>query len=301
VSLDVTAGGPWPAYQAALADLYSQNGSALQESVSVISQVGTDPGTVTAAAPLVLGSDLSVAALIFWLDEGTEISLDGLQTSPGTTVASGLNVLQADAQRLKPPKGNWESGKPGSKLVIALQNFPAGWVNQLSGFCEGNGAGKSFGSWTSDGTNRSKTFTIPTSAVPGFTYDIMAAHRDGPLTLSETFQVCTLKPSKASLAAPGSIRFSGRVPFKKGSRKTVILYRRLTSAGQPARPGGFASWNRWTRVAKFRTDTVGRFSSPLVRASRTAWYVLWYPGNAASDASSYHWPAWTSVVKVGVR
>jgi hypothetical protein len=300
VSLDVTTGGPWPAYDAALAVLYSQNGGAQQESVSVIRQTDATPGSVTSGTPLVLGSDLGAGAIEFWLDEGTEISLDGLHTSPGTSVASGINVNQADAQRMV-PKSAWGSGKPGSSFVIRFQNFPPGWVNQLSGFSEGNGAGKSFGSSTSDGTDRSKTFTIPKSASPGFMYDITATHRDGPLSLTEPFQVCTLVPSKASLSAPGPIRFSGRVPFKKGSRKTVILYRRTASAGQPLHNGGFASWNGWKKIATFRTDTAGRYRSPLVNASRTAWYVLWYPANASSANSSYHWAAWTSVVKVGVR
>jgi hypothetical protein len=297
VSIDLSAGGDWPNYGTAYCDLYSQNGDASQETASYVTQTGSGAGSVTTAAPLVLGNDLGQGAILFWSDEGTEVSLAGLHTSPGTSVASGLNVNQVDAQRVY--NFSWASGKPGTKTTISFQNFPAGWANVLFGLSEGGGAGKAFGTWTAlGGTGWVKRgFTIPTSAKPGFTYNIFAAHADGPLLLSEPFQVCTLNPSKASLAAPASIRFSGRVPFKKGSRKTVTLYRRLASAGQPGKVGGFSSWNGWRKVRTFKTDTLGRYRSPLVGASRTAWYVLWYSGTGDPD----HWGAWTSVRKVVVR
>ncbi len=286
----------WNPYYSAMIVVYSDNGDAHQLAESITAQADpTAPSVVTAASPLALPGNVTDAAVYFWNDEGMEFSLNGLTATAGAPVASGLTLDQAAAQRMY--NFSWASGKPGTKTTIKFQNFPAGWQNHLSGYSVAGGAAKDFGTWTSPGGTSwlSKSFTIPLSAKPGFNYDVAADHTTGTLSLAEGFQVCTLNPSKASLAAPGSIRFSGRVPFKQGSRKTVILYKRLTSAGQPGRVGGPTKVSGWKKVTSFKTDTAGKFRSPLVSASRTAWYVLWYPRDNS------HWGAWTSVKKVTVH
>ena len=302
IQMDLLAGGyfndHFSAYPEAYFQTFSQNGDAYQEADS--SQAHPATATLMQAEPQVLNGTVLGGAVQFWYDEGTEPPIGGTAVTPGSTVDSGLTIDEATAQRMF--NFTWASGKPGTKTTIRFQNFPAGWVNALSGVSESpsSPAFKDYGTWTMPGGTGwvARSFTIPTSARAGYPYDIYAEHTDGPLTMFEPFQVCTLVPSKATVKAGTSIRFSGRVPFNfyaaSPKAKTVILYRRSTRAGQPAGKGG-AAVKGWTKVRTFKTGTTGKYRSPLVPITRTGWYALWYPRD------NYNWAAWTSVVKVTAR
>lgn len=293
-TLRLNAGGPWPTYSWAAIDVIGRNGDAYQYTGTVATQTGT----VTDATPVALNGDLQDGAVYFWNDEGVELPLSGLEARPGQTTSSGIVVNQADAQRLYNP--TWASGKPGSIAKISFQNFPAGWSSVTYGMSQkpSTPAFKSYNTWTSAGGASPvlRSLAIPKTAPPGFTYDIYAQHSDGPLLLWEPFQVCTFTPSRTAVSSSGYVRFSGRVPFKKGSTKRVLVYRRTSSAGQPAKAGGFSLYNGWRKVGSCTTNGYGQYTTPSFRPGRTSWYVLWYPGDGAD-----HWGAWTSVAKVAVR
>ena len=235
--------------------------------------------------------------IYFFADEGMELPSSGDTVTAGQPVA-GVTASEAAAQRLI--NTTWASGKPGSAFKVTFSGFPTGWVNGLTGDDTGTYApvDRSFGTWTSAGTSaRSKSFTIPKTATPGFTYNVVARHTNGPaaqgesLVLSEPFQVCTLLPNRPFTRPPTDLTFTGRVPTD-GRRKRVMLYQRFTPAGQPPLAGGFAAAKGWKRIKSWYAGSDGRFNSGRRLEGRTAWYCLWY----AADRE--HWGAWTSVVKV---
>jgi hypothetical protein len=237
----------------------------------------------------------------FFSDEGIEVATPRTTVTPGYSTPVDLYVHEADAQRIY--NGTWASGKPGSTFKLQFNNFPAGWENRLVGDDSATGLhlDKSYGSWTSSGTGwQTRTLTIPKAATPGYAYRIWAEHTNGPkgpygLALYEPFQVCTLNPSKIVISGSGRVSFSGRVPFVSGKTKRVMLYRRYTSARQPAYVGGFATAKGWTKVASATSNGSGKYSFTRIPVTRTAWYCLWYPEDPQ------HWGAWTSVVKVARR
>ena len=293
VGIQLTAGGDWSDYVSAWVDVYSSNGDGQQYTGSSVLQ----SGGVTAATPLALQGDLQGAAVYFWSDQGAEVSLSGLTASASGTTASGLNIDQVDSPTVY--NFTWASGKPGSAAKISFKNFPVGWVNDMFGQSDAASSSgvKNYSDWTSPGGTgwTSRKFTVPTTAKPGFNYNIYASHTAGPLTLSEPFQVCSLNPSSAVAWSRGIV-MSGRVPFRAGgSSKRVLLYRRYTSGGQPQYVGGFSSYKGWKLIKHAHTYDNGHYRSNRFWPTRTAWYCLWYPKDRD------HWGAWTSVTKVTVR
>jgi hypothetical protein len=242
-------------------------------------------------------------AAYFWDNEGLELSVDGTAVGPGQTASPAQTVYEADAQRLW--LGGWGSGKPGSAATVVMDNYPAGWVDEISGVADypENAKSTSFGTFTSTGAaSDSKKITIPGPAAPGYAYWVKVDHSDGPLELWTVFQVCTLKPSKSTVRANTSIGLSGIVPIKghygskKGTRKYVTLYKTTsakTGKAQPTKPGG-KTVKGWTKVGRVRTDGLGKYKIST-RPARTTWYCAWYAGD------SWYWGAWTSVAKVKVR
>ncbi len=300
VGMQLTAGGKLSPFDTAWVDLNTQNGDAEQLTETPVARVGA-AGEATDAAPLALQGTLEGGAVYFWPDQGAELALSGA-VSANSTLDSGLSVDQATSPSMV--NFTWASGKPGSTAVMSFQNFPVGWVNTMTGASDHPSvpAFRSYSDWqlppTGDPSAWTKAnFTIPITAKPGFDYWISAAHTAGPLTLSEPYQVCSLTPSRTTVGKTGTVIFSGRVPFESGHAKRLIIYRRTTSAGQPAINGGFTSYKGWTRVGTCTTNGSGLYKTrSTFKPGRTSWYVLWYP----KDASG-HWAAWTSVAKVTVR
>jgi hypothetical protein len=294
VPVTLVAGGIWKRYFSyATVDAFSSEDGVSKFAETGIARATTEPTSGTAAA---LGGTLDALNVYFFSDEGVEVPTADVTVTPASSVA-GLFLFNATATPVI--YTTWASGKPGSVFKVKFNNFPAGWVNRLTGddTATPKAADKSFGSWTSAGrSSQTKTLTIPKTATPGYTYRVVAqhtngAHADRDLTLSEPFQVCTLNPNRPFTRPPYDLYFTGRVP-NDGHSKRVMLYRRYTAGGQPPYVGGFLEAKGWKRIGSWRCPPDGRFRSDGRMEGRTAWYCLWYA------ADSTHWGAWTSVVKV---
>jgi hypothetical protein len=294
VPVSIVAGGIWKQYFSyAAVDAFSSEAGVSKFVETGIARATTEPTSGTAAA---LGGTLDALNVYFFSDEGVEVPTSDVTVTPGSST-SGFTALEAAAQRMI--NTTWASGKPGSVFRVKFNNFPAGWMNRLTGddTATPKAADKSFGSWTSvSRSSQTRTLTVPRTATPGFTYRIVAQHTNGArgdrdLTLSEPFQVCTLNPNRPFTRPPYDLYFTGRVP-NDGHRKRVMLYRRYTGGGQPSYAGGFLEKKGWRRIESWHAGSDGRFRSHGNLEDRTAWYCLWYAGD------STHWAAWTSVVKV---
>jgi len=258
-------------------------------------------------------SNIKVAAK-FWNNQGVEVSRSGntIYVAGSTLSPPGgaITLDQSNAQMIM--SGGWGSGKPGSKQTMALEKYPAGWVNEIYGFADApKSIYKSFGMMTMNGAARqTKKITIPKNAPAGYGYVIGAEHIGGPLDLYDWFQVCTLKPSKANVRKGSSIKLSGIVPIQghlgsvKGKAKSVTIYQ-TTSAkvgkSQPKYMGGAKyKWagkgkNTWKKVATVRTNRLGKYVKKSLKPNKTTWYCVWYPGD------NWYYPSWTSPAKVTVR
>jgi hypothetical protein len=293
-AVTIIAGGDWASYWSnAWVDLYSTEYSTYKYSETVVAR----DGTTTYATANALPGEITDGAVYFYMNEGRELSTSGLSASPGMDTAWTLNCSQNGAPRIYTSNTSWDSGKPSSAVKLYFKYFPAGWVNDLSGYDADTGKASIWkSSWTSPSKSAaSKTLTVPSGAKPGHTYVFTASHRTGPLWLEYPFQVCTLNASDTTPRAGQSIRLSGIVPINGNNPKRVIIYRRSTSAGQPQYFGGPASMAGWTRVGYDYTDGKGYYSK-TVKPSRTTWYCVYYPKDNAG-----HWAAWTSVRKVTVH
>lgn len=294
----------WYPWSSARVRLWAQNpGGEIHLARTDIPQTGST--TTGYARTISTGPESLIGGSIyFWDDEGMELPVDGVQVSSGAQASPSQTVSQTDAQRLW--MDDWGSGKPGTTTWLVLDNYPAGWVNQVYGVADypSSAKVKSFGSFTSTGAaTDGKRMTIPSTAAPGYAYWVLASHDSGPLSLQTKFQTCTLKPSKATVSKGAAIALSGIVPIKghygskKGTPKYVTIYK-TTSAKvakyRPAKAGG-ATVRGWTKVGKVRTDGLGKYRKGSIRPSRTTWYCAWYPRDVQ------YWGAWTSVAKVAVR
>ncbi len=296
----------WQGWSAARVRLWAQNaGGEVHLARTDIPKTGaTSTGyarTISTGPESLVGG-----SIYFWDDEGMELSVEGIQVSPGSEATPRQTVSQADAQRVW--MDYWGSGKPGTSTWLVMNNFPAGWVNEVNGVADypSSARVKAFGTYTSTGEEfQGKRIVIPSTAAPGYRYWVGAAHTTGPLALQTWFQTCTLKPSRATVSKGTAIALSGIVPIKghygskKGTPKYVTLYKttssRLAAKGQPPVIGGKTLAAKWTKVGRVRTDGLGKYRKGSIRPSRTTWYCAWYPGDAQ------YWGAWTSVAKVTVR
>ena len=148
---------------------------------------------------------------------------------------------------------------------------------------------------------RNVSVTIPSTATPGYDYDIHVSRTDdgSMLGITTSFQVASLKASPTSIRHGGAVRLSGIIPTQghmgstAGKSKSVILYQRTSAAGPPA------AWNAaakgWHKVATLKANGLGKYASRLLRPKRTTWYVVRYPNDA------WYWGAYTSVIRVAVK
>ena len=255
-------------------------------------------GETTAGSALALPGSLQTVNVYFLADQGMELNPGGATVTSGQK-ATTLFAKQAEAPRIF--NTTWASGKPGSAFKLQLVGFADGWALKLTGddTATGRTTDASFGTWDSPGPVGVKTrnLTIPKAATPGYTFYVRAHHTNGShgndgLVLWEPFQVCTLNPTSTAVSSGGKLGFSGRVPFQSGKTKRVLLYQRSTAGAQPLTKGGFTSSKGWSNVASATANGSGKYAFRAFSPQRTAWYCVWYPGDAQ------HWGAWTSVVKV---
>ena len=262
-----------------------------------------------------LPADARLAAISYY---SNEVSLwdmaepdlsnpDGLPIAiaSGTEASTVVTFPEYKAYRIYFTNSYWASGKPGTALRLAMQNFKQGMTLQFDGASQApNGASTTWGdkSYTSTGPEtQSVSLAVPSTAKPGYVFDVNASEpvvRYGTfyLGLTDGFQVCTLNASKTSVRRGTQIRLSGIVPVQghsgtnAGKPKYVWVYKRTTSAS--AAPKAWdATKKGWTLVGRVRTDGYGRYHKS-VTPTRTTWYVARYAGD------NWYWRAYTSVLKV---
>jgi hypothetical protein len=228
-----------------------------------------------------------------------------LPLTAGATMALPAEINEAAAFRVLITRPSWRSGKPGTVVRLALENFPEGMTIRFAG--EGPNAYTTWGgkTYTSTGPERQVvSLAIPTKVWPGYTFWIVAEdpalrYQTIYVGLADAFQVCTLRASKTAISRGSSVELSGVVPVEghegtyPGKPKYVWIYRRTTARSEPP-----AVWDAtakgWKLVARVRTDGLGRYHSALLTPTRTTWYVARYAGD------EQYFRAYTSVLKVRV-
>jgi hypothetical protein len=254
----------------------------------------------------VMAPDYDYAVAYPWDNQGIEWNAaSALPVTPG--MSDGLTMVfdQANGRSAYVGAPYWVSGKPGIKATVVLKNWPAGYHADLYGISESpsgkvNALRKPL---TLSGSHqlRNVSVTIPSTATPGYDYDIHVSRIDdgSMLDITTSFQVASLKASPTSIRHGGTVRLSGIVPTqghmgsKAGKPKSVILYQRTKAAGPPT------AWNAaakgWHKVATLKANGLGKYASRLLRPKRTTWYVVRYPNDA------WYWGAYTSVIRVAVK
>ena len=300
------AGGPWGRRT------YGMYVDSISVGQSGGGWAATQSSELYALAPAFPGS-LIVGDVYFHGDEGLEIpGLDGATVVAGETVPGLITVQQSKAQRVWTGTGNnaltgpWGSGKPGSAHRLWLQNYPAGWDNQILGWASGGDAEafKSFGVPTTTGESKyAMRLKIPAEVTPGFAYAIELMHLNGgTLTLDTWFQVCSLEAGRTTVAGGQKVGLRGVIPIQGnkgrggGKPSRVYCWVHEGKAGQPTtlatrqlRAQG------WKYVGSVRTDDSGAYTMPTVRPEQTSTYVVRYPGDG------WYYPAYTSPLTITVK
>lgn len=295
VSVRADLGGPWASdfeYVAVRlwgADRYSYGQVPANGSVQPQGSVDANSGAYSSGSAK------------FFCDEGVEFTAPITVPAFGQA-ASGVAVSEAAAQRIWITSPYWDSGKPGSVVRVVRNNYPAGWVDQVSGYNDDpqQSGSRVFGDAASSGAMRqSLNVTVPAAAKPGYTYWIGFHHINGTLYLETPFQVCTMKPSRTRVRKGVKIRVKGVVPTAgnwgdgKGLRKVVTLYAHRGSARVPTK------WNPksqgWVKLGSVRTNGRGAYTTPYFRPLKTLTLIARYPGD------DWYWGAFTSARKVTVR
>jgi hypothetical protein len=259
---------------------------------------------VTGDVEALNGSYWGGSAKFFW-DEGVEF-YGSVNVASGTD-SGALTVDETAAQRIWFTSPYWYSGKPGANVRVAIEGFPDGWINEVTGYTDDpqGTASKAFGKHTSTGTGTQyKTYKIPGTAKPGYGYWIGFQHVDAsgslyPLYLEELYQVCTMKTSKTRIRKGTKIRVKGIVPTeghwgtRKGKTKVVTLYAHKGTAKVPTK------WNPksqgWVKVGSVRTNGYGAYTTPYFKPLKTLTLVVRYPGD------DWYYDGYTSTQKVTVR
>lgn len=259
---------------------------------------------VTGNVDALNGSYWGGSATFFW-DEGVEF-YGSINVVSGSTSGS-LTVDEAAAQRIWLTSPYWYSGKPGANVRVAIDGFPTGWINSVTGYTDDPDGTSSmmFGTHTSTGTaTQYMTYKVPVTAKPGYGYWIGFQHVDGsgnsyPLYLEEQYQVCTMKASKAKVRKGTKIRVKGIVPTEghwgtqKGKTKVVTLYAHKGTAKVPTK------WNPkgqgWVKVGSVRTNGYGAYTTPYFKPLKTLTLVVRYPGD------DWYYDGYTSTQKITVR
>ena len=248
----------------------------------------------------------------FYPDEGLEIAGDGATVVAGETIPGVITVKESQAQRVWTGAGNaaltgpWGSGKPGSTLKLWLQNYPAGWTNQLLGWSlDGRrSAFKVLGDPVATGESRyAISLEVPAEATPGCGYNIDVMHvNGGPLTLDTWFQVCTLEATRTTIGKGSAVRLSGIIPVQghagptAGKSSKVACWVHPGKAAQPTRlETARLRAEGWKYVGTFATDGHGQYRTAPVRFSTTSTVVMRYPGDG------WYYPAYTSPLTITVR
>jgi len=313
VTWSATRGGPWgTGWQDPFLEVVGMSAAATPVYAKT-DRSGVSTGATVTDWASALPADVRLVAFYFYSNEVAVWDAADAGDSPLPVTVSSATALpftfdEASAYRIFFTRPYWASGKPGTVLRLAMQNFPAGMKVGFGGWSESPGGfsttwgGKRY---TSTGPQRQTvSLTVPAKATPGYSFIVSAGDPTvrynivgvGPM---EYFQVCTLNATKTSIRRGTAVKLRGVVPVQDhwgstaGKAKYVWVYKRTTAASAPPTVWD-ATKKGWKLVARVRTDRYGRYHSALLTPARTTWYVARYAGDAQ------YWRAYTSVRKVRV-
>ena len=286
----------WNDWETMEVDLYGTAGVAM-------SQIAGSSGQAYG-----MGPDADYGVVYFWNNEAVEWrSASPIPIVTGAPAASTVAIDEADAQQVFVGRPYWASGKPGATIGYELNNWPAGFKATLAGYDENPDKDvwvEYPGDWTSTGADSVVSLKVPSTATPGYSFDVEATRSDSlwsftDLRIYDGYQVCTLKASKSLVRKGALITVSGVIPTQghwgteAGISKTVTLYAHEGSAAVPTK------WDPksqgWQKVYSIKADGFGRYKSKTFRPNRTLTLVVRYPGD------DWYWDAYTSTQKITVK
>ena len=313
VTWSATRGGPWGAdWQDPFFEVAGMSATATPV-YAMTHRSGVSTGATVTGWASALPADVRLVAFYFYPNEvavwdAADPGNSPLPVTVGSTTTLPFTFDEASAYRSFLTRPYWASGKPGTKLRLALQNFPAGSEVAFSGWSESpNDASTTWGgkSLISTGPQRQTvSLTVPAKAAPGYSFivaagDATARYNIVGVAAMENFQVCTLKATKTSIRRGSAVKLRGVVPVQNhwgstaGKAKYVWIYKRTTAASAPPTVWD-ATKKGWKLAARVRTDGYGRYHSVWLKPARTTWYVARYAGD------EQYRKAYTSVLKVRV-
>ena len=225
-----TRGGPWAAeWSNPRIDVVGTtagpvviSASTLKTGVSASSAVqgwaSALPGNVTY---VVFSFSASEAAIWDARDPGNA----PFAVTAGAVATTQLSFDEATSRRLSYEVGPyWASGAPGTTVTLGFENYPQGEQAAMQGYSE-NWAEASLTTWndrtfTSTGASKQTIeLAIPAGAVPGLNYVLSANSTEvisnvWVFSLTQSFQVCTLKSVPAAVKKGAAVKLSGVVPVK---------------------------------------------------------------------------------------
>ena len=247
------------------------------------------------------GTSGAGAVVTFWLNVGMDVPFDGA-VSEGTVSSSRIFADENEALSIFLFLPWWRSGGPGSRVALALFQFPQGQQTTVTGYSEDpeSSSVQSYGTYESEGDEVELIgLSIPKTATPGYSYYFSLRNAEGRLILETSFEVATLKASRTMIRRGGSVRLSGIVPTEGhwgdevGKSKAVTVYQRwkppsASIASDPYSKG-------WSKIGTFRANGHGRFLTRYLRPSKSTWYVVKWAGD------DWYRSAYTDPVKVTVK
>jgi len=276
-----------------------------------VDTVGTGGGATTwidgdSGTAMVMPPDYDYAVAYPYPSQGIEWHAgSSLPATAGATDGLAMSFNEADGRDAWIAWPYWQSGGPGTPLVVGLENWPSGYEAAFYGISDPSFRENDWSGYvTCDGyvDDYVGGLSIPRSATPGYDYELHVWRYDDEtswLDLTTDFQVASLKASRSSIARGASIRLSGVVPTQghnrshRGRTKVVTIYQRTKAAGPPT------AWNAaakgWHKVCTVRANGLGKYTSRLLRPQSTTWYIVRYPGD------DWYYRGYTSVIKVRVK
>jgi len=266
-------------------------------------EVPTDGSSTPAELIDVLDGTYTAGSAKFFYDEGVEFA-GPIGVTSGSQSGATIWADEAGAQRVEMTSPFWDSGKPGATVKILRGNFPAGWVNNVTGYTDDpdDSGSAEYGDKTSSGAaEQSFSVKIPAKAKPGYSYWIGLDHVNGigTLSLETPYQVCTMKASKTAVKKGARIRVTGVIPTQghwgkeTGLKKPVTLFAhkgtvKAPTVWEPKSQG-------WVKVGSVKTNGFGAYKTPYFKPRKSMTLVVRYPGD------DWYFDAYTSTQKITVR
>jgi hypothetical protein len=275
---------------------------------------GSTDAAVTGTAAALPG-DVRWMGFWFGANEAAEWDASDPGNAPVPVTAGGTTPLpfafdESSAYRVLVTDPYWASGRPGTVLRLALQDFRAGMEFTFEGSIDPDlHTSWNHKSYTTTGPEeQTVSLAVPRKAEPGRALMVRVQEATAlPISylfFYVSFQVCTLNASDTSIQRGTAVKLSGVVPVAgntepgKGTPRYVWLYRRTSAAAPPT--VWDATQQGWRLVERVRTDRSGRYHSAWLTPGRTTWYVARYAGDADATLEGY-FRAYTSVRTVRVR